>query len=130
MKNLILSVLGLVVLASTALAQTYTQTGTKGEFLVSRGYTSATSPVTDVEVENNNSDIYVNYRCGTNVSLSIIKKLADGTVLVTDAVACGTTPAQASYTGPLYFEKIAVSPTTAVSTTAGGVSTTVIETQE
>lgn len=131
MNKLILPVLGLTALASVVFAADaeYTQYGTRGEMLLSRGYTSTTTQkLEDLELYDNRSDVYVNYVCGTIVSLSLVAKTADGQVLSTQSVACDTTPRQVSYTAPVYFDKLSVSQTTAVSGTAG-VTSTIIETK-
>lgn len=131
MKNKLLAALGLAALAGAAFAADveYTQTGTRGEFLVSRGYSTVTAnKFKDLSVYDNGSSLTVSLLCGTAVSVSLITKTSDGQVLGSQTVACSSTAGTTTYTAPLYFEKLSVSPTTAVSATAG-VTTTVIETK-
>ena len=72
------------------------------------------------------NDLLIGYRCGTLVSLTVQYKLDDGTVIDSQSVPCDTTQRSVSRTAPLLFDLVALSPTTAVSTTAGGASATVI----
>jgi hypothetical protein len=118
-----------VLVATAALAQTYDPSG-NAKFRVARGYISATSPVGDRIIQDPAADLWAYYRCGTAVSITFLKKLLDGTTLDSQAVACDTTSRAVSITAPVPFQMIAASATTAVSTTAGGVSITLIETKK
>jgi trehalose/maltose hydrolase-like predicted phosphorylase len=70
----------------------------------------------------------LDFRTGM-LTRSFVWKLADGTVVsTTGPVACDSTQRWTTNNGPQFAQSVSVSPTTAVSTTAGGVSATVIET--
>lgn len=130
MKNTIIAAVLMAFAALAANAQEYETTGTRGKYTVARGYISASTTVRDVTINDNASYVWVGYRCGTAVSMTLLYKLADGTVVDSSSKACDTTQRWVSTTAPLAFERIAVSATTSVSTTAGGASATIIETKE
>lgn len=130
MKFANLAVLGALLAAGAANAQTYGEPTGNSTFRVVRGYISGTSPVTDAPIRDAAADQYINVRCGTAASITLIQKLNDGTVMNSTAVPCDTTPRTTSWTAPIFFEAIAASPTTAISTTTGGASVTLVSTKK
>jgi hypothetical protein len=128
MRNLGKMVLAGVMLASAATAQSYSTRQGDESYRYQRGYVSATTPVTDVSLATWKNSFFSTCKSGTAVSLTYLFKDNDGNTLNSQTVACDTSVRQVvSQTAPLYFTKFAISPTTAVSTTAGGVSLTNVE---
>ena len=117
MKSKLLATALLAALSGGALAQTYDTDGDKTAYSVSRGRLDAGTAVANRAFFDTRSDIYVGYRCGSVVSVSILWKLADGTVISsTGPVPCDTTQRWANNTGPQAAQVVALSPTTTVST--------------
>lgn len=125
----LLATSALAFVAAAAIAQTYTTDGDSRFYTVSRGRLDNGTAVADRAFLDSRSDVSIGYKCGTAVSVTMLWKLADGTVVSsTGPVACDTTQRWGVSTGPQAAQVVALSPTTTVSTTAGGVSATVIET--
>lgn len=117
--------------ASVAAAQTYDTQGDKTTYSVSRGRLDNGTAVADRAFFDTRSDVYLGYKCGTAVSVTMLWKLTDGTVVSsTGPVACDSSQRFATNLGPQAAQAVALSPTTTVSTTAGGVSATVVESRK
>jgi uncharacterized protein YcfJ len=128
-NKIMLATVALASVAVAAIAQTYSTDGDNRYYTVSRGRLDATTTPADRAFLDSRSDVSVGYKCGTVTSTSLVWKLADGTVVsTTGPVACDSTQRWTTNNGPQFAQSVSVSPTTAVSTTAGGVSATVIET--
>ncbi|MGO6851601.1 hypothetical protein ACCS68_14495 [Rhizobium beringeri] len=128
-SKLLLAGVAMVALTSVVLAQSYDTQGDNRFYTISRGRLDNGTAVADRPFLDSRSDVSLGYKCGTAVSVTMLWKLADGTVVSsTGPVACDSTQRWGVSTGPQSAQVVALSPTTTVSTTAGGVSATVIET--
>ncbi|MBY5698406.1 hypothetical protein [Rhizobium leguminosarum] len=128
--KIMLATSALAAVAFAAIAQTYTNDGDKTTYSVSRGRLDNGTAVADRAFNDTRSDIYAGYKCGTAVSVSLLWRLADGTTVSASTVPCDTTQRFATNLGPQFAQSVAISPTTTVSTTAGGVSATIVETKK
>lgn len=128
-SKLLLAGAAMVALTGVVLAQSYDTQGDNRFYTISRGRLDNGTAVADRAFLDSRSDVSLGYKCGTAVSVTMLWKLTDGTVVSsTGPVACDTTQRWGVSTGPQAAQVVALSPTTTVSTTAGGVSATVIET--
>lgn len=129
MKFTLLATTALAFIAAAALAQTYDVQGDKSGMTIARGRIDSGTTVTDQTIFDTRSDVWAGFRCGTGGSVTIVQKLADGTVVQSSASQiCDTTQRWVSATGPVPAQTISISPTTAVSTTTGGISATILQT--
>jgi len=135
LKLLGISLMAMLGVAGTALAQTYPQgnvttagTGDNRLFVARGIYTSGTTtPAAGVNVTpQSTKPVIVVLRGSVAASATVTNELADGTVLNSQAVAITTTPVSLTFPAPVYFEVVRVSVTTA-QTGSNSVSSTVLQ---
>lgn len=126
------------LIAAQAQAQQWTTTGNNGSVSASRTYlqnratviNSATTP-TDLPTPNPNANVVVALKgSASTVSVTLLNKLSDGTVVGSQTVnvSNAVTPTVVTFTAPLTFDAIAVS-ATAGFTGTNNVSATVVQSQ-